>query len=64
MIGYVAKDKDEYIYLHIDKPTYDDKLEGWYSDPEMIDITGQFHEFDDMSFKDEPIKVEIKLEKV
>ena len=64
MIGYVAKDKCNEVYLHPEEPTYDNELEGWYSAPDMINITGQFPEFDDMSFKDEPIKVEIKLERV
>jgi len=64
MIGYVAKDKNEEVYLHTEKPAYDDELEGWYSVPDMINITGQFSEFDSMSYTDEPVKVEIKLEKV
>ena len=64
MIGYVAKDKDRELYLHAEKPTYDDKLEGWCSTLDMIDITGYFPEFDNMSYTDEPIRVEIKLEKI
>lgn len=64
MIGYVAKDKDDKVYLHTEKPNYVDELGGWYSIPDMIEITGQFLEFDSISYKDEPIKVEIKLEKV
>lgn len=67
MIGYVAKDRNEEIYLHREKPTYDDELEGWYSDYGMINITnviGQFSEFDNISYTDEPIKVEIKFERI
>lgn len=64
MIGYVAKDKNKEIYLHTEKPICDDELKGWYSAPDMINITGQFPEFDNMSYVDKPIKVEIKLEKV
>lgn len=64
MIGYVAKDKNEEVYLHTEEPAYDDELEGWYSAPDMINITGQFSEFDNMSYTDKPIKVEIKLERV
>ena len=65
MIGYVARDKDGDIYLYTEEPTYDYVIESWFSNnPEFINITGQFHEFDNMSYKDEPIKVEIKLEKV
>lgn len=64
MIGYVAKDKNGEVYLHPEEPAYNDELEGWYSAPDMINITGQFPEFNNMSYKYEPIKVEIKLEKV
>ena len=64
MIGYVARDKDGEIYLHGEKSTYDDAIEGWYSALGMIDITEQFPEFDNMSYTDEPIKVEIKLERI
>lgn len=64
MLVYVAKDKNGEVYLHTEEPTYDDELEGWYSAPDMISITEQFPEFDDMSYKDEPVKVKIKLERV
>ena len=64
MIGYVSKDRDGELYLHIEKPTYKDDSLGWVSNIEMIYITGQFPEFDDMSYTDEPIKVEINIKKV
>ena len=64
MIGYVAKDRNREIYIYAEKPTYSDELEGWYSAPGIINITGEFSEFDNMSYTDEPIKVEIKLEKI
>lgn len=64
MIGYVAKDKDDKVYLHSEFPYYDNESGLWLSIPEEINITGQFSEFDDMSYTDEPIKVEIKLERV
>jgi hypothetical protein len=64
MIGYVAKDKNEQVYLHPDKPVYADEYEGWFSNPDCLNITNQFPEFDSMSYTDEPIKVEIKLERV
>lgn len=64
MIGYVAKDKDGEIYLHTEKPFYDDNTECWFSSPEEIRITGQFSEFDNMSYTDEPIKVIIKLKQL
>ena len=64
MIGYVAKDRNGEIYLHTEKPKYDIIFGGWLSDSEMVPITGEFPEFDNMSYTDKPIKVEIKLEKV
>ena len=64
MIGYVAKDKDGEIYLHTEEPVYEDELSGWYSSPDMINITGQFPEFDNMSYIDEPIKVEINIKRI
>ena len=64
MIGYVAKDKDELVYLHAEEPSYDNELEGWYSAPNMINITGQFPEFNDISYTDEPVKVEINIKRV
>ena len=64
MIGYIAKDKNRRVYLHTEKPDYDDELEGWYSGYNMINITEEFPEFDNISYKDEPIKVEIKLERI
>ena len=64
MIGYVAKDKSGEIYLHTECPDYDDYSECWFSSCEEINITNQFPEFDNMSYTDEPIKVEIKFERV
>ena len=64
MIGYVAKDRNEHVYLHIEKPVYNYALDGQYSTSEMTDITGQFPEFDDISYEDKPVKVEIKLERI
>lgn len=63
MIGYVAKDNNEEIYLHEERPYYVDRLECWCSN-NMLNITGQFPEFDSMSYTDEPIKVKIKLERL
>ena len=61
MIGYIAKDKNGEIYLHREEPAYDDELEGWYSAPDIINITNQFSEFDNMSYKAEPVKVEFEI---
>lgn len=64
MIGYVAKDKDGEMYLHTEEPIYDGYAECWFSSPEEVRITEQFPEFDNISYTDKPIKVEIKLRKV
>lgn len=64
MIGYVAKNKNGEVYLHREELIYDNELEGWYSTPDMINITRKFPEFDSMSYTDKPIKVKIKLERI
>ena len=64
MIGYVAKDKCGGVYLHIEEPYYEADLESWFSTSKMINITGLFSEFDNMSYTDEPIKVEINIKRI
>ena len=64
MIGYVAKDKSGEIYIHPELPSYENEYGGWFSIPDTLNITGKFPEFDNMSYTDKPIKVEIKLERV
>ena len=64
MIGYIAKDKNNEVYLHSELPEYNDTYGGWFSQPDTLNITGEFPEFDNMSYKDKPVKVEIKLERV
>ena len=64
MIGYIAKDGDGQVYLHVQEPVYDDTFDMWFSSPDSINITGEFPGFDTISCNDEPIKVEIKLERV
>lgn len=64
MIGYVAKDADGDVYLYNRKPSFDETYRGWLTDCDMLNITNKFSEFDRISYKDEPIKVEIKLERI
>ena len=64
MIGYVARDKSGELYIHGEKPHYEDKYDGWFSTPDNLNITDEFSEFDDLDYTDKPVKVEIKLEKV
>ena len=64
MIGYVAKDKNGEIYLYSEKPFYNDEVEGWCSSPDMIAITGRFSEFDNISYTDKPVKVEINIKRI
>lgn len=64
MIGYVAKDNDGQIYLHSEEPHYEKGYGSWFSTPDMINITDEFPEFDTLNSFDDPVKVEIKLEKV
>lgn len=64
MIGFIAKDKDGEVYLYNKKPSFDKEYKGWFGDGDMLNITGEFSGFDNMSYTDEPIKVEIKLERI
>ena len=64
MIGYVARDEDGSLYLYDSLPEYSEELGGWYGSPDMINLTNQCDEFDDLKYTDEPVEVEIKLEKV
>ena len=64
MILYIAKNKNGKVYLHTEKPAYDDELEGWYSTPDIINVTNQFPEFDIISYTDEPVKVELNIKNV
>ena len=64
MIGYVARDNNGELYLHSELPHYEEEYEGWISTLNCLDITGQFSEFDNISYEDEPIKVIIKLKQL
>ena len=64
MVLYVAKNKNGEVYFHTEKPAYDDELEGWYSTPDIINVTNQFPEFDIISYTDEPVKVELNIKNV
>jgi len=64
MIGYVARDKDGSLYLYDDCPVYEEKYGGWFASPDTIDITGHFPEFDNLTWRDSPVKVEISIKKV
>ena len=64
MIGYVAKDLDGEIYIHAEEPIYNNIFDAWFSSLDCINITGQFDEFNNISYKDEPIKVEINIKRV
>ena len=64
MIGYIAKDEDGQLYLHRVEPTFDEELRGWFSECDMLCITNEFPEYDNLTWRDTPIKVELKLENV
>lgn len=64
MIGYIARDKDGSLYLHNDCPVYEEKYGGWYGSSNMIDITGHFPEFDNLTWIDNPVKVEINIKRI
>ena len=64
MIGYVAKDEDGKVYLYTEKPTFNIDYEAWFSNGDMFNITETFPEFNDMSYTDEPVKVEINIKRL
>ena len=64
MIGYIARDKDGSLYLYDDCPIYNEKYGYWFGPICMTDITGQYPEFDNLQYTDEPVKVEIKFERI
>ena len=64
MIGYVAKDRDGEVYFHKTLPFYDDELDSWFSSPDSLNIRNEFPEFNDMSFRDKPIKVELNIKRI
>lgn len=64
MIGYVARDEDGQVYLHRIKPYFDKELRSWFSDCDMLCITNKFPEYDNLTWRDAPVKVEINLTKI
>jgi len=64
MIGYIAKDRDKELYLHTEEPSYNDTYKAWFSTDYILNITNQFPEFDNISYKDKPIKVEINIKRI
>jgi hypothetical protein len=61
MTGYVAKDKDGTLYLYSEEPEKEDDMYLW---SDFIRIDDDNSKFNDISFEDKPVKVEIKLEKI
>ena len=66
MIGYVARDKSGELYVYSDKPNYDEDCGVWYG-PEYIGVAlieDIAKEFEDLSYTDELIKVEINIKRI
>lgn len=65
MIGYVAKDKDGRIHIYNEEPEYDKGNGMWFGgDYLYINDRNITKEFDNMSYTDEPVKVEINIKRV
>jgi len=64
MIGYVARDADGSLWFHRDIPENNDRLKVWMSEDYMELKDEEFPEFKNLCYRDEPIKVEIKLERI
>ena len=63
MLGFIAKDKDDSLFLYDEEPTYYPKNDIWLGS-NYIQITEQsiLDKFADLSYHDAPVPVEIKLE--
>lgn len=66
MIGYIARDKNGELYVYSETPKYDEDYDVWYGS-EYIGVTPTediAKEFEDLSYTDEPIKVEINIKRI
>ena len=57
---WIARDFDENLTLHFDRPTWIEKHEYWYSN-RIIDLDENL--FPEVTFENSPQKVELKLVK-
>lgn len=65
MIGYIARDKDGLLYCHYTLPVRDEDNEWFWSDDDALFLKDEcFPEFDNITYNDEPIKVEINIKRI
>ena len=65
MIGYIARDEDRLLYFHYTLPVRDEDNKWWWSDDDAFFLRDKcFPEFDNITYDDEPIKVELSIKKV
>ena len=65
MIGYIAKDRDNQLFLYDEKPEYEESIGQWVAGEYMfIEDINIRNNFKDLSYTDEPIKVEINIKRV
>ena len=65
--GYVAKDKDGSLWFHYIKPHRENNIEKtwWGSNDKAFEIYKRdFAEFDDLTWENEPIEVELIINKI
>lgn len=62
MIGYIARDKSNQLYIHPTLPVYDDENEWWWSNDDAFAVKDEWFEgAEDIKFEHGPIKVELNL---
>lgn len=65
MIGYVARDKSDLLYFHYTLPVKDEDNEWWWSDDDAFEVKSELvSEFDNLTYNDEPVKVELNMKRI
>ena len=64
MIGYVARDRSDLLYFHYTLPVRD-AVNEWWSDDDAFALKSELvSEFNNLTYNDEPVKVELTIKKV
>ena len=65
MDAYIAKDKDDRLFIHFNEPKMNIQKSNWqsypYSSMICIDNSPLAEQFTDLSFEDGPVRIKIKI---
>ena len=65
MIGYIARDGSGSLYVHYTLPVRCDDTQWWWSDDDAFEVKSEvFPEFNNLSYNDDPVKVEINIKRI